>query len=214
MGLRARSSNRPAEELLGPTRKESSPDFFYCNEGNPLEENLNRVLIGVGRISNIARQAYFGNKPPKFPDGILSDLVPLHNPRLREPRLSSSVPRVPAGRSRHGEYHLPHPRRHDARFFLRGEHVSDDTAVVLWSGCCNPFRPSRTKIRFLATGNATWLAERSAVGGLAESCVRFQGLAACCNSWALSWARRFTPPSALAPYSKGRECLGIPARGP
>ena len=39
--------------------------FFYCNQGNPLEENLNRVLLGVGRISNIGPQLFFGKTPPK-----------------------------------------------------------------------------------------------------------------------------------------------------
>jgi hypothetical protein len=42
--------------------------FFYCNHGNPLDETLNRVLLGVGRISQIGPQLFFGTKLPKFPD--------------------------------------------------------------------------------------------------------------------------------------------------
>ena len=52
----------------GRLEKGRSLVFFYCNQGNPLEENLTRVLIGVGRISNIGPQRFFGKKPPKFPD--------------------------------------------------------------------------------------------------------------------------------------------------
>lgn len=42
--------------------------FFYCNQGNPLEENLNRILIGVSRIKRIGPQLFFGKKPPRYPD--------------------------------------------------------------------------------------------------------------------------------------------------
>jgi len=40
--------------------------FFYCNEGNPVAENFQRILVGVGRILNIGPQHFFGKKPPKF----------------------------------------------------------------------------------------------------------------------------------------------------
>ena len=128
--------------------------FFYCNEGNPLEEDLNRVLIGVGRISNIGRQAYFGNKPPKFPDEypiwsrcITHDFenqgfrLPYHEYLRDGHDTAKIICRIPEGTM--------------LDFSYVGEHVSDDTAVGLWSGCCSPSRPSRTRIRFLATGNAT-----------------------------------------------------------
>jgi len=37
--------------------------FFYVNHGNPLkEEKSDRILVGVGRISKIAPQLYFGKK--------------------------------------------------------------------------------------------------------------------------------------------------------
>jgi exodeoxyribonuclease V alpha subunit len=42
--------------------------FFYCNQGNPLDESLSRILLGVGRISKIGPQVFFGNKLPKYPD--------------------------------------------------------------------------------------------------------------------------------------------------
>ncbi len=48
--------------------KNKSLLFFYCNHGNPLDESLNRLLLGVSRISQIGSQLYFGKKPPKYPD--------------------------------------------------------------------------------------------------------------------------------------------------
>jgi ATP-dependent exoDNAse (exonuclease V) alpha subunit len=37
--------------------------FFYVNHGNPLkEEKSDRIIVGVGRISKIGRQLYFGKK--------------------------------------------------------------------------------------------------------------------------------------------------------
>jgi exodeoxyribonuclease V alpha subunit len=51
----------------GKVEKDKSLLFFYCNHGNPLDENLNRVLLGVSRISNVGPQLFFGTKLPKFP---------------------------------------------------------------------------------------------------------------------------------------------------
>jgi hypothetical protein len=52
----------------GKLEKQKSLIFFYCNHGNPLDENLNRILLGVSRISQIGPQLYFRTKPPRFPD--------------------------------------------------------------------------------------------------------------------------------------------------
>jgi len=52
----------------GKFEKGKSLVFFYCNHGNPLDESLNRILLGAGRISQIGPQLYFGSKPPKYPD--------------------------------------------------------------------------------------------------------------------------------------------------
>lgn len=112
----------------GRLEKGRSLIFFYCNKGNPLEENLNRVLVGVGRISDIGRQEYFGKKPPTFPDNypvwsrcITHDFenqgvrLPYHE-YLREGHdLSNIICRIPEGTM--------------LDFSYVGEHVSDDTAV-------------------------------------------------------------------------------------
>lgn len=52
----------------GKLEKDKSLLFFYCNHGNPLDEGLNRILLGVSRISRIGPQLYFGKKLPKYPD--------------------------------------------------------------------------------------------------------------------------------------------------
>ncbi len=52
----------------GKLEKDRSLLFLYCNHGNPLDESLNRILLGVSRISQIGPQLFFGSKPPKFPE--------------------------------------------------------------------------------------------------------------------------------------------------
>jgi len=112
----------------GRLEKNRSLIFFYCNQGNPLEEGLNRVLVGVGRISNIGPQLFFGKKPPKFPDDypiwsrcVTHDFanqglrLPYHE-YLREGHDPSNIIcRIPEGTM--------------LDFSYVGEHVSDDTAV-------------------------------------------------------------------------------------
>ena len=56
------------KNFWGKLEKDKSLIFFYCNHGNPLDESLNRILLGVSRISQIGRQLFFGTKLPKFPD--------------------------------------------------------------------------------------------------------------------------------------------------
>ena len=56
------------KNFWGKLEKDKSLIFFYCNHGNPLDESLNRILLGVSRISHIGPQLYFGTKLPKFPD--------------------------------------------------------------------------------------------------------------------------------------------------
>jgi hypothetical protein len=56
------------KNFWGKLEKDKSLIFFYCNHGNPLDESLNRILLGVSRISLIGPQLYFGTKLPKFPD--------------------------------------------------------------------------------------------------------------------------------------------------
>jgi len=52
----------------GKLEKNKSLIFFYCNHGNPLDESLSRILLGVSRISQVGPQRYFGKNLPKYPD--------------------------------------------------------------------------------------------------------------------------------------------------
>ena len=56
------------KNFWGKLENDKSLIFFYCNHGNPLDEGLNRILLGVSRISQIGPQLFFGAKPPKFAD--------------------------------------------------------------------------------------------------------------------------------------------------
>jgi len=80
--LNIRSSDTPGKEsgwvyepdrqtellrhFWGKLEKNKSLLFLYCNQGNPLDESLNRILLGVSRISQIGPQLFFGKKLPKF----------------------------------------------------------------------------------------------------------------------------------------------------
>ncbi|MDY0386092.1 MAG: AAA family ATPase [Methanolobus sp.] len=108
--------------------KDTSLVFFYCNQGNPLDENLNRILVGVGRISNIGPQQFYDKKPPQYNDDyplwsrcITHDfenqgfLLPYHE-YLREGHDPSNIIcRIPDGAM--------------LDFSYVGEHVSDDTSI-------------------------------------------------------------------------------------
>ena len=107
---------------------ERSLIFFYCNQGNPLEENLNRILIGVARISNIGPQLFFGKKLPEYTEDypiwsrcITHDFknqgfrLPYHEYLLEGYDPSNIICQIPEGTM--------------LDFSYVGEHVNDDTAV-------------------------------------------------------------------------------------
>lgn len=56
------------KNFWGKLEQDKSLIFFYCNHGNPLDESLSRILLGVSRISEIGPQLHFGTRPPKFTD--------------------------------------------------------------------------------------------------------------------------------------------------
>jgi len=101
--------------------------FFYCNQGNPLDENAARIVVGVGRIREIGPQLYFGTKKG------YEDRYPVWSRRITQNYPDEGV-RLP-----YQEYlregHDPSsiicrvPDGSLADFSYVGEHVSDDTAV-------------------------------------------------------------------------------------
>ncbi len=116
------------KNFWGKLEQGNSLVFFYCNHGNPLDESINRILLGVGRISNIGPQLYFGKKLPKYPDNypiwsrcITHDFenqgvrLPYHEYLRAGHDPTNIICRVPDGAM--------------LNFSYVAEHVSDDLAV-------------------------------------------------------------------------------------
>jgi hypothetical protein len=106
----------------------SSLIFFYCDHGNPIDEQLDRVLLGAGRISIVGPQLYFGQKLPMYPDQypiwsrcVTHDFanqgfrLPYHEYLRAGHDVSNVICRVPDGAT--------------INFSYVAEHVSDDLAV-------------------------------------------------------------------------------------
>ncbi len=115
------------KEFWGRLEKNQSLVFFYCNEGNPLAENLSRVLVGVGRISNIASQIYFGTKKGYEDDYPIWSRCVTHDYENQGFRL----PYQEYLREGHDPSNIicTIPDGTMLDFSYVGEHVSDDTAV-------------------------------------------------------------------------------------
>ena len=103
--------------------------FYYCNHGNPLDENAARVVLGVGRISEIGPQLYFGTTS-QYPDP-----HPVWSRRITQEFPAQGV-RIPyqeylqKGRSA-GDIMCLVPRGAMLAFSYVAEHVSDDVAVSI-----------------------------------------------------------------------------------
>ena len=107
----------------------SSLIFYYCNHGQPLDENTPRIIVGVGRVADLGPQLYFGTTP-KY-----QDQYPVWSRRITQSYPDQGV-RIP-----YQEYlrdGLPTdnincrvPRNALLPFSYGGEHVSDDVAVAI-----------------------------------------------------------------------------------
>ena len=103
--------------------------FYYCNQGNPLDENAARIVVGVGRVEEVGPQLYFGTTP-KY-----QDQYPVWSRCITQGYPDQGV-RIP-----YQEYlrrGLPTddiicrvPRNALLPFSYGGEHVSDDTSVAI-----------------------------------------------------------------------------------
>ena len=103
--------------------------FYYCNHGNPLDENASRIIVGVGRVEELGKQLYFGTKQG------YQDQYPVWSRRVTQAYPDQGV-RIP-----YQEY-LRESRSTDniicrvpqsalLPFSYGGEHVSDDIAVAI-----------------------------------------------------------------------------------
>lgn len=63
--------------------KKIKPDkslvFFYCKEGQPLGEEINRLVIGIGRIRKVSEMLYFETSNPEKKPYILWDRLIQHS---------------------------------------------------------------------------------------------------------------------------------------
>lgn len=80
------------EHFFGQLAPEKSLVFFYTKEGQPISDRINRLVVGMGRISNVGRmQLYQSDKSETYPfwdriighsirpDGIDGFLLPYHD---------------------------------------------------------------------------------------------------------------------------------------
>ena len=112
----------------GKLEKSKSLIFFYCNQGNPLDESLSRILLGVGRISGVGPQLFFGSKPPKYPDR-----YPIWSRCITHDFVNQGV-RLPYHEYIQGGHDptnvlCPVPEGELLNFSYVAEHVNDDVAV-------------------------------------------------------------------------------------
>ena len=103
--------------------------FYYCNQGNPLDEDTPRILIGVGRLKEVGPQLYFGTTN-QYPDPF-----PVWSRRITQdyPDQGVRIPYQEYLRDGHTTNNIicRIPRSALLPFSYAGEHVSDDVAVAV-----------------------------------------------------------------------------------
>jgi len=102
--------------------------FFYC-KGNPLLDNSERLIIGVGRITSVGSQLYFGstaNHPESYPvwSRCITQDYPNQGVRIPYQEYLASGHSTDAILCRV-------PRSAIVDFSYVGEHVTDDLAVAI-----------------------------------------------------------------------------------
>lgn len=103
--------------------------FYYCNHGNPLDENTARLIVGVGRVAAIGPQIYFGTTD-KY-----QDQYPIWSRCVTQDYPNQGV-RIPYQEYLRAGYPVENilcrvPQSALLPFSFVGEHVSDDVAVAI-----------------------------------------------------------------------------------
>ncbi len=117
------------KRFWGKLEPENSIIFYYCNHGNPLDENTPRIVVGVGKVAEVGPQVYFGTTP-KY-----QDQYPVWSRRITQAYPDQGV-RIPYQEYLRGG-HSPEniicrvPGSAMLPFSYGGEHVSDDVAVAI-----------------------------------------------------------------------------------
>ena len=117
------------KEFWGKLERNKSLVFYYCNHGNPLDENASRIIIGVGKIARISPQIYFGTKP-EYPGQ-----YPVWSRCITQayPEQGVRIPYQEYLRGNHVADPIVCKVPLNARlpFSYGAEHVSDDVAVAI-----------------------------------------------------------------------------------
>ncbi|MBI4589955.1 MAG: AAA family ATPase [Candidatus Rokubacteria bacterium] len=117
------------KRFWGKLEPEDSLIFYYCNHGNPLDENTPRIVVGVGRVAEVGPQLYFGTTP-KY-----QDQYPVWSRRITQayPDQGVRIPYQEYLRRGHptDDIICRVPRNALLPFSYGGEHVSDDVAVAI-----------------------------------------------------------------------------------
>jgi hypothetical protein len=112
--------------------KKQSLVFFYGMHGNPVDDESDRVLFGVGRIAAVEPQQYFGGSDPdgrRYPIWWRRITHAGDAEGVRLP-LQEYMQADPSGESaKRILCHIPEGVR--AEFSYVGEHVRDDTAIAV-----------------------------------------------------------------------------------
>ncbi|QCQ22088.1 hypothetical protein FDQ92_07855 [Desulfoglaeba alkanexedens ALDC] len=117
------------KRFWGKLEPKNSLVFYYCNHGNPLDENAPRIVVGVGRIAEVGPQFYFGTTS-KY-----QDQYPVWSRRTTQayPDQGVRIPYQEYLRDGHraDDIICRVPRNALLPFSYGGEHVSDDVAVAI-----------------------------------------------------------------------------------
>ncbi|HDP94685.1 MAG TPA: hypothetical protein ENN40_04910 [Candidatus Aminicenantes bacterium] len=117
------------KRFWGKLEPKKSLVFYYCNHGNPLDENSPRIVVGVGRIAKVGPQLYFGTTP-KY-----QDQYPVWSRRITQsyPDQGVRIPYQEYLRDGHctDDIICRVPRSALLPFSYGAEHVSDDVAVAI-----------------------------------------------------------------------------------
>jgi len=117
------------KRFWGKLEPNKSLVFYYCNHGNPLDENTPRIIVGIGRIAEVGPQLYFGTTT-KY-----QDQYPVWSRRVSQsyPDQGVRIPYQEYLREGHSTDDIicRVPRNALLPFSYGGEHVTDDIAVAI-----------------------------------------------------------------------------------
>ncbi len=141
------------ERFFRRLEKNTSLVFFYTKEGHPVGEMINRLVVGVGRVTKVGPQLYYERPPdkPAYPiwdreighsirtDGKDGFLLPYH--AYLQPTGDSEEDKRRQELVR--EIAVIPDREHTGVFSYFSEHASPDIALSVLVGCLDSVRRVR-----------------------------------------------------------------------